>query len=156
MTNENISTFDDEGAIRALYFQMMDGWNKGSGEAFAAPFEVDGEQVAFDGTHFEGRQQIASAHQQLFDNFIKGSRLVGKVRNVRLLTPDVAVMHTIGGTIMPGQTDIEPERNSVQVFIVKKGDDGKWRIAIFTNTRAQYFIRPDESQRLTEELRTLV
>jgi uncharacterized protein (TIGR02246 family) len=33
---------------------MMDGWNKGSGEAFAAVFAEDGEQVAFDGTHFQG------------------------------------------------------------------------------------------------------
>jgi hypothetical protein len=26
-------------AVRALYQQLMDGWNKGSGEAFAAPGE---------------------------------------------------------------------------------------------------------------------
>jgi len=43
-----MSTSDsDEESIHALFFQMMDGWNKGSGEAFAAPFEEDGEQVTF-------------------------------------------------------------------------------------------------------------
>jgi hypothetical protein len=31
----------------------MDGWNKGSAEAFAAPFAEDGHLVAFDGTHFK-------------------------------------------------------------------------------------------------------
>jgi uncharacterized protein (TIGR02246 family) len=77
----------DVTAIRALYQRMMDGWNKGSGEAFAAVFAEDGEQVAFDGTHFRGRQEIAASHQQFFDTFLKGSRLVGKVQHVRFLTP---------------------------------------------------------------------
>jgi ketosteroid isomerase-like protein len=76
----------DEAAIRALYQQLMDGWNSGSGEAFAAPFAEDGDLVGFDGTHLKGRQEIASFHQQLFDTYVKGSRLVGKVRSVRFLT----------------------------------------------------------------------
>jgi uncharacterized protein (TIGR02246 family) len=73
----------DEAAIRALYQQLMDGWNKGSGEAFAAPFAEDGDLVGMDGTHLKGRQEIISFNQQLFDTYVKGSRLVGKVRSVR-------------------------------------------------------------------------
>ncbi len=73
----------DEAAIRALYQQLIDGWNKGSGEAFAAPFAEDGDLVGMDGTHFKGRQEIISFNQQLFDTYVKGSRLVGKVRSVR-------------------------------------------------------------------------
>ena len=37
----------------------MDGWNSGSGEAFAAVFTEDGDLVAFDGTPFTGREEIA-------------------------------------------------------------------------------------------------
>ena len=73
----------DEAAIRALYQQLMNGWNKGSGEAFAAPFAEDGDLVGMDGTHLKGRQEIISFNQQLFDTYVKGSRLVGKVRSVR-------------------------------------------------------------------------
>ena len=73
----------DEAAIRALYQQLMDGWNKGSGEAFAAPFAEDGDLVGMDGTHLKGRQEIISFNQQLFDTYVKGSRLVGKVRSGR-------------------------------------------------------------------------
>jgi hypothetical protein len=39
---------------------------------------------------------------------------------MRFLTPDVAIMHTVGGTIMAGQTDIEPEQNSVQILVAKR------------------------------------
>jgi len=125
------STPADETAIRSLYQQLMDGWNKGSSEAFAAPFAEDSDLVGFDGTHLNGRQNIISFHQQLFDNYVKGSCLVGKVRNVRFLTHDVAIMHIVGGTIMADQTDIEPERNSVQTLVATKDSKGKWRLAAF-------------------------
>ncbi len=82
---------------------MIDGWNQDDGDSFASPFAEDGDLVGFDGTHLKGRQQIASFHQQLLDTYVKGSRLVGKIRNVRFLAPDVAIMHVVGGTIMKGQ-----------------------------------------------------
>jgi uncharacterized protein (TIGR02246 family) len=87
--------------------------------------------------------------------FLKGSRLVGKVRNLRFLTSDVAVMHAIGGTVMAGQTHLEPERNSAQTLVAIKRN-GKWSLAAFQNTRATYLGRPDESQKLTEELQALL
>jgi uncharacterized protein (TIGR02246 family) len=70
---EPTSTTTDEAAFRALYQQAMDGWNRGSGETFAAPFAEDGDLVGFDGTHLKGRQEISSFHQQLFNTYIKGS-----------------------------------------------------------------------------------
>lgn len=150
------STSEDEVAIRFLYQQLMDGWNKGTGEAFAAPFAEDGDLVGFDGTHLKGQKEIVSFHQQLFNSYVKGSRLVGKVKKVRFLTSDVALMHVIGGTIMAGQTDIDPERNSIQIIVAMKDNKGKWRLAAFQNTRAQYFGRPEQAQALTEELRSLL
>jgi uncharacterized protein (TIGR02246 family) len=147
------STDDDEAAIRSLYFQMIDGWNKGNGDDFAAPFAEDGDLVGFDGTHLKGRQEIASFQQQLFDTLLKGSHLVGKVRSVSFLTTDVAVMHAVSGRVMTGQSDIEPERNSIHTLVAIKRGGGEWRLAAFQNTRAQFIGRPEEFQALTEELR---
>jgi uncharacterized protein (TIGR02246 family) len=149
------SSTADETAICALYQQMMEGWNAACGYAFASPFEENGDLVGFDGTYIKGRQEIALFHQHLFDMFLKGSRLVGKVRSVRFLTSDIAVMHAIGGTVMAGQTDLDPERNSVQTLVAVKRN-GKWSLAAFQNTRATYIGRPDESQKLTEELQALL
>jgi uncharacterized protein (TIGR02246 family) len=148
---------DDEADIRSLYQQAMDGWNMGNGDAFAASFAEDADLIGFDGTHLKGRSEIASFHQRLFDTFVKGTRLVGKVKSVRFLAPNVSLMHTVGGTVMPGQSDIDPERNSVQTIVAtKKRNDGRWRIAAFQNTRAQFMGRPEAAQDLTEELRTLL
>lgn len=36
---------DVEASVRALYDRVLDGWNRASGEAFAAPFAEDGDVV---------------------------------------------------------------------------------------------------------------
>jgi uncharacterized protein (TIGR02246 family) len=74
---------------------------------------------------------------------------------VRFLTTDVAVMHAVGGTVMPGQTDLDSERNSVQTLVAVKRN-GRWSLAAFQNTRATYMGKPEESHKLTEELRGLL
>src|SRR5215813_8992890 len=115
MSSERVpeaSRSDDEAAIRRLYEQAMDAWNKGSGEAFAAVFTEDGDLVAFDGTHFKGRKEIAPFHQRLFETYLKGTRLVGSVTDVRFLSSDVAVSHAVGGPISPGKSQPTPNRNS--------------------------------------------
>ena len=126
---------EEEAAVRALYQELMDGWNQGSGAAFAAVFTEDGDLVAFDGTHFKGREQIAPFHQQLFDKWLKGSRLVGQVKDARFLSPDVALMHAVGGTVMRGKSEPSPERDSIQTLVATRQEGDQWRLAAFQNTR---------------------
>jgi uncharacterized protein (TIGR02246 family) len=129
-----VSLSDDAAAVRALYEQLMNAWNQGSGEAFAAGFGEDGDLIAFDGTHFKGRSEIVPFHQGLFDTHLKGTRLVGTVTDVRFLSPDVALMHAVGGTIMRGKSTPAPERDSAQTLVaIRKRDE--WRLAAFQNTR---------------------
>jgi uncharacterized protein (TIGR02246 family) len=109
----------DERAVRDLYQQLMEAWNQGSGAAFASVFTEDGDLVGFDGAHLRGRDEIAPFHQQLFDKWLKGSR-VGKVQDMRFLAPDVAVMHALGGTIMRGKSKPSPGRDSIQTLVATK------------------------------------
>ena len=124
----------DEVAVRDLYRELMDSWNRGSGEDFAAVFAEDGDLVAFDGTHFEGRAQIAPFHQELFDKWMKGTRLVGRVKDVRFLSPNVALMHAVGSTIKRAKSVPSPERDSIQTLVATR-QNGEWRFAAFQNTR---------------------
>jgi uncharacterized protein (TIGR02246 family) len=107
------SKSDDEADIRELYQQMVDGWNRGSGEGFAAPYAEDRVLVGYDGTYLKGHREMASFDQQIFDRFVKGSRFVWKIRSVRFLTADVALIHAVSGTVMAGQLNIDQERNSL-------------------------------------------
>ena len=128
----------DEAAVRSLYQELMNGWNRGSGEAFAAAFAHDGDLVAFDGTYFKGREEIAPFHQELFDKWLKGTRLVGKVEEVRFLSPEVAVMHAVGSTVMRGKSEPSPERDSIQTLVAVREKDDEWRLAAFQNTRVRH------------------
>ncbi len=132
----------DEAAVRALFAQVLDGWNQGNGASFAAPFTDSADFIAFDGTQLTSREQIATVHQELFDKWLKGSRLTGDAR-VRFLSPDVALLTARGGTVMHGKTEPAPERDSIQTLTAVRQDDG-WRLTSFQNTR----IRPiDRSPR---------
>jgi len=126
----------DEAAVRTLYQELMDGWNQGSAQSFAAPFAEDGDLIGFDGTHLKGEQEIVSFHQPLFDKWLKGTRLVGEVTSVRFLAPDVALMHATGGTVMRGKSKPSPERDSIQTLVATKRAD-KWWLSAFQNTRVR-------------------
>jgi uncharacterized protein (TIGR02246 family) len=126
----------DELAIRTLYQRMLDGWNQGSAAAFAAPLTDDADFVAFDGSYFKGREAIVASHQPLFEKYLKGSRLVGEVMSVRLLSSSVALMHARGATIMRGASQAAPERDSIQTLVAVK-ENATWMLTAFQNTRVR-------------------
>ena len=126
----------DDAAIRALYRRAMDGWNTGSGAAFAAAWAPDGHLIGFDGTHFTSRQEIARFHEPLLQTYLKGTRLIGKVTDVRFPAPDVAVLHARGGTIMRDAGTPAPERDSIQTLVAVRRD-GEWQLLAFQNTRVR-------------------
>jgi uncharacterized protein (TIGR02246 family) len=127
----------DERAIRALQRRVLDAWAAGDGEAFAAPFRDDTLFIGFDGSVMRGREQIAAIHQEVFDRWMKGTRLVEERTEVRFLARDVAIVHTWGGTVMRGKSQPTPERDSIQTLVAVRDADA-WSFVSFQNTR----IRP--------------
>ncbi len=148
------SPSSNEIEVRALYQHLLDSWNRRSADAFAASFADDGEVVGFDGSQMSGRDEIASTLRQIFADHETGS-YVSKVRGVRLLSPDIALLRAVAGLVPHGRSDIEPALNALQTLIATK-HDGQWRITLFQNTPAQFHGRPELVQQLTEELRQLL
>ena len=126
----------DEPAIRDLFRRLLDDWGRGDGEAYGSRFTEDADYVAFDGSHTRGRSDIAASHQQLFDKYLKGTRLTGRIDSVRFLGPDTALVHAVGGTVMHGQTQPSPERDSIQTLVAVRRD-GEWYFTAFHNSRVR-------------------
>ncbi|MFL5894919.1 MAG: SgcJ/EcaC family oxidoreductase [Thermoleophilaceae bacterium] len=139
-----------EGAIRALYRQIVDGWNSHNGDAFAAPFADDGEMIGFDGSRVSGRDRIAAELGRIFADHETAPYIV-KVRGVRALGADAAVLEAAAGMIPAGSSDIEPSRNAWQTLVAERRG-GDWQVVLFQTTPAQYHGRPDEVERMTAEL----
>jgi len=124
----------DETAVRGLFQRLLDAWGRGDGSAYGALFTADADYVAFDGSRTVGRQAIAESHQRLFDTWLKGTRLTGRIEAVRFLCPDVALVHATGGTIFAGESAPRPSRDSIQTLVAVKRD-GEWRFTAFHNSR---------------------
>ncbi|NSC21556.1 SgcJ/EcaC family oxidoreductase [Streptomyces albus subsp. chlorinus] len=129
----------DEAAIKELLLSMAKAWNAGDGAGYAAPFLEDASYISFDGALAEGRQTIADIHQMLFDGPLKGSKMNDAHHaepRIRFLTPDSAVVISIGGTSIDDVEATDPDRDSIiTVTAVRQGDE--WKLATFQNTRRQ-------------------
>ena len=152
-----LGTFDrtagrdtDTAAIRALFAELIAAWGRGDGHAYGSLFTDEADYVAFDGSHTRGRRVIAESHQKLFDTWLKGTRLTGRIEGLRFLGPGFALVHATGATLMPGKD--RPVRPSIQTLVAVKRD-GTWRFAAFHNTR---IVRRNAVQWLLFEIATKV
>ena len=153
MTREpNIVT--DEKEVSLLYQELLKRWNKRRASEMTDLFTEDGNLVGFDGSQINGRSEARSVLSQIFANHQTAAYL-GIVKEVRLLSPDVAILRAVAGMVPPGESDINPEVNAVQTLVAVK-QQNKWSIALFQNTPAAFHGRPELSERLTEELRQVL
>jgi uncharacterized protein (TIGR02246 family) len=150
---DQTTTTADESAIRDFLHQMIEAWNRGSGEGFAAPFSETADFIAFEGMHLKGRKEIAEFNQQSFDTVVKETRLEGKANFVHFLNPQPALMNGVARVMLPRQPKTSPSRDSMQLFVVMKHDED-WQIEGLLNARKltlerQFFL--DEFDSLSEE-----
>lgn len=120
----------DETAIRDNVKQLETGWNKKSGAIFARPFAEDADYVVINGMYFKGRTQIETAHQQIFDTIFKETTVTLKIRQIRFLRPDVAVVHVNGHRDGPTKELVQ----DALVTLVMTKEKENWTIAAFQNT----------------------
>ena len=152
--NSQVTIKQNESVIAELYHQLLDAWNRRDAAGFAARFTTDGSIVGFDGSPINGRAEIESHLRPIFADHPTAA-YVSKIREVRFLSPETALLRAVAGLIPPGQHDINSATNAIQSLVAVK-QDGDWRIALYQNTPAQFHGRPEEAAALTDELRELV
>lgn len=151
---DSSSAADSE--VTSLYWRLLDCWNKRSAVDMAKLFEENGNAVGFDGSPLNGQEEIESELSRIFADHQTAS-YVGKIREVRFLNPEVALLRAVAGMVPPGASDINPAVNAIQSLVcVRHTGENIWRIALFQNTPAQFHGRPELAQQLTEELRQLL
>ena len=123
----------DETAIRENVRQMEAGWNAKSGAQFAKPFAADADYVVINGMYIKGREAIAEGHQRIFDTIYRVSTLSLSVKQMRMLRPDVAVVHVTGANKFT--RDGETRTSEAIITLVMTKESGAWKIAAFQNTQ---------------------
>jgi uncharacterized protein (TIGR02246 family) len=145
---------DPEVAVRDLHGALLEGWNARDPESLAALFAADAGMVGFDGSPVDGRTEIRSHFENIFAGH-ETAAYVAKVREVRRLSEDVALLRAVAGMIPPGGSDINPAVNAIQSLVAVRDDEG-WKVALFHNTPAAFHGRPEAAEQLTEELRAVL
>ena len=124
--NTTISSTDITAALR----KSQDAWNRGDGVGYGACFTVDATDVTFVGTTYHGADEIGRAHQALFDSFLKGTRLFVEIDDIRMLTPDTAVVVTRGEVAKKTPRKL----GKVATYTLVR-QDGQWLIAAVQKTK---------------------
>jgi uncharacterized protein (TIGR02246 family) len=137
--------------VRNLYRNLLDQWGEQNASGFANLFAEEGNVVGFDGSIMNGRAEIESQLSAIFANN-RTAAYIGKVRSVRFITPDVAVLSAVAGMVPLGQTDLSPDVNTIQTLVASR-HNGRWLIEAYQNTPAAFHGRPEAVQSLTNELR---
>lgn len=140
--------------IEKLYLQLIEDWNKRNAEGMASLFAADGEMIGFDGSLVTGKDEIYSHLDPIFNNHPTAA-FVTKIKNVRFLGSETAILRAIVGMVPPGKTDINPNVNAHQTLTAIR-TDGYWQIILFQNTPAQFHGRPELVEAMSEELRQVL
>jgi uncharacterized protein (TIGR02246 family) len=144
----------DLAGVRKLYEEFIDAWNRRDARAMAGRFRKNGLQIGFDGSTATGPDEIFGHLDPIFKGH-ETATYVAKVREVRPLGPDAALLTAITGLVPPGRTDISPATNAHQTLIAVR-ENGAWGIELFQNTPAQFHGRPELVNAMTAELQKLL
>ncbi|MBP1948668.1 SgcJ/EcaC family oxidoreductase [Virgibacillus litoralis] len=145
---------DDKNKIKALYQKMIDGWNTRSAHDMAGQFTKFGESIGFDGSLMSGQDEMISQLSGIFDEH-PTPPFVTKIKEIRFVGEDTAILRAIVGMVPPGQNELNPELNAYQTIVAAK-QSNEWKIELLQNTPAQYHGRPDLVEEITEELKCVM
>jgi uncharacterized protein (TIGR02246 family) len=140
--------------IKKLHSEFLTSWNKQDASRMASLFTDDGNLIGFDGSQINGQDHIETELKAVFANH-KTATYVWKVKEVRLLNTETALLRAIVGMVPPDKKEINPSTNAIQSLIALKQNDN-WKISLFQNTPAQFHGRPELLEEMTKELSELI
>jgi len=111
-------------------------WNDRRADLIASLFEADADFVNVTGLWWTTRENIFKAHEYGLRVIFKDSRLSIIRLTTKMLTETTAVVHS--KMKLEHQTPLDREqvgvRRTVFSFVVRKNNDGIWRVASAQNT----------------------
>jgi len=146
----------EEALIRKVVDAEEDAWNRGDAKAFAARFQEDGSFTDVFGAISRSRAELEKRQVELFAAHFKGSLLALKVRRIRFLRPDIAIVdidtEVTGSHKLPPAIHVDADkvlRTRLQQVMAKTGTD--WVVAAFHNvdvkTPPETLVNPEEGRR---------
>jgi uncharacterized protein (TIGR02246 family) len=121
----------DEKKIRQLYHRMLDAW--GDAEAYARCFTLDADYIYGAGGLQQGWQEIVDGHKIIFSAWARNSRLEGRIKQIRFLTGDVALLIAYGCVVYLDQRSSDQNNRTIYTLVAQRIKK-KWLFVAYQNT----------------------
>jgi uncharacterized protein (TIGR02246 family) len=123
----------DASRIAAALQEQWEAWNAGSPFQESA-FTPDNDYVTFEGAALFGRDVNRRLHERMARGILRRSQISASIRRIRFLTPDIAVVHSVGNLRLRFHKRPKPGRRTIQTTVMRRAADG-WAIEAVQNTR---------------------
>ncbi|MFC0863866.1 SgcJ/EcaC family oxidoreductase [Sphaerimonospora cavernae] len=133
MSNATATITDEVTAVREVPGRVVAAWAGNDADAFAQVFTGDATMILPGDVFVSGRQGIRAFMAAAYSGPYKGTRVAGDPVSAKFLGEDAAVLVTRGGILLPGETEVAPER-AVRATWVLARQDGQWLITAYQNT----------------------
>ncbi|MER5757155.1 SgcJ/EcaC family oxidoreductase [Streptomyces sp. NPDC002088] len=124
----------DETAIRNVLQRVYEAWNANDADAFVAEYTEDASAI-LPGSYRKSREEIRESMKAGFSTYLKGSTTTDKVRDIRFLSDDAAVVISETGILFPGETEVPEDRVVIASWVLTR-QGGKWLLAAYQNSPA--------------------
>jgi uncharacterized protein (TIGR02246 family) len=128
---------DYEDSIRKIIKEQESGWNAGNARRYCARVQRDASLTSFQGSVYEGRDEIEGRMAELFANFFKGTRISMKIRKIRF-EGNVAIVEVdtelnAARTLPPGIHASSDGKLRTRLLEVLVNESGTWSVVVLHN-----------------------
>ena len=127
-----MTTDADKAAIAALTQKVLAAWAYHDADTFASVFVEDGTMI-LPGSLSTGKDEIREQMIKEWAGRWQGTQVTGKPISIRVLSPDVILLLSLGGVLYPGETEVTPE-NAIRASWLAVRRDGEWKLASYQNS----------------------
>jgi len=120
----NIMTTNDEESIYKENDSFLEAWNQGDAKVVASFYTVDGVRVGAMGDIEHGREEIATAYDNLMHKAMSGAKAKMEKGSIRILTPELVIWQ---GGLEIQKPDGSPAMKGYVMQVMKKVNN-KWMI----------------------------
>ena len=131
MTNST-SVLSAEDAVRDVLRSAMAAWTANDADGFTSHYADDVSVVLQAGVYHRSKAEIRAYMAAGFAGPLKGSTGVDQQESVRVLGDDAAIVVSLSGYRLPGETEVPAGRLRRATWVLAK-EDGTWLVKSYHN-----------------------
>jgi uncharacterized protein (TIGR02246 family) len=126
------SAAEADAAIRDVLRSVVAAWADNNADGIARYYAPHASMVMPGGVHNRNRDEVRAYMAAGFAGPLKGTKSVDQQESVRILGDDAAVVVSLGGILMPGETELPAERQYKATWVLSK-NGSRWAVESYHN-----------------------